>query len=857
LKAYKPVAALNGPRGAAFIADVPNLPDKSLTVQGDTALFSTLVNTSTWWQWWFIFMGYPNKGTSKEDEYEKMGDRAFAGGSHGEVWRGKRKCSRKERYCDETKKLVLKRLKVELGTDLLEAGLREIYFGHILMGEDDMFSVYVDHFFRESTSAFTRTRQELELWIVYEDAGPSLGSYLYQPMTTGGFVVYQHSLFWTKLRQSTSSETKVKRTEDKSLSVTRRESKNKNQFGKGMKKLNAAVGRTLMREVLRQLLKAASYLHGQGIVHRDIKPSNYLCSTKLDLAGLLESDAEGVDISEIKCVLADFSSAWDNFSNQNLYSHGPTAAEQTSEYAPPEALLGPTWIPFLETKPETYDSWSVGVVALELLLGTPNVFSVDQRTTAVLSNKMKKRGASEEEIQRALYLAALSQFCIYIPQSGGWPMGETHPLFNAAMVKQSCTIKDFHHALRARDPLGLGFDSTSDALLHLIWNLLAWDPRERMTATEALRHPYFTTIDLEQSHASSIASLMLDPRMDTRLTDTITEFRCPKCNRKFDDWRSCQKHAITRQHAKFCTYDRSQLPTCLNAHTLLPAHPFSGYCDIQGRRRTIEDFHSIHLHSAHQFYGVFDGHTGNLAAKFAASTFYELIHDRLSALKLSSSQHDWKKMAEIALVQVFDEIHVNFLSAASTAPSVMDQSGTTATVLYVNDDIIVVANVGDSRAVLSSWDDGVFRAIPLTIDHVASDPAELNLVKNRGGEITSNGGIDRVNGTLAITRSIGDAALAPLLSRIPHVNVASRKDLKEACGDFSGNSAPCFIVLASDGLWDVLSNQEAIDMVAEVLNSFTLWQETNAFQEAAQRLTHEAYVRGSTDNIGVCVVALE
>mmetsp|Transcript_28479 Transcript_28479/g.33764 ORF Transcript_28479/g.33764 Transcript_28479/m.33764 type:complete len:107 (-) Transcript_28479:78-398(-) len=73
---------------------------------------------------------------------------------------------------------------------------------------------------------------------------------------------------------------------------------------------------------------------------------------------------------------------------------------------------------------------------------------------------------------------------------------------------------------------------------------------------------------------------------------------------------------------------------------------------------------------------------------------------------------------------------------------------------------------------------------------------------------------------------------------------------------------PCFIVLASDGLWDVISNQEAVDMVELVIQKFDPnqgndWEEGVAFQEAAEMLTKEAYARGSTDNIGVCVVAIE
>jgi serine/threonine protein phosphatase PrpC len=491
---------------------------------------------------------------------------------------------------------------------------------------------------------------------------------------------------------------------------------------------------------------------------------------------------------------------------------------------------------------------------------------------------MQMRGASQDEIQRALYLAALSQFCIYVPTTApvkSWPLRAGDPLFNAAMVKQSCTIKDFHHALRARDPLGIGFDSRDDPLLHLIWKLLTWDPLERMTAVEALQHPYFTVIDLDDTcsemtvgNHNALESLALDPRMDIR-NDETAEFTCPKCGRTFEDWQSCQKHVTSRKHAKFCMYDRRTLPTCLNAHSMLPAHPNSGYCDIQGRRRTIEDFHSIQLHPKHQFYGIFDGHTGNLASKYAAATAYKEISKRLAGLDMNGEDTDeWKKDVQLNLTDAFSTIHYSFLKAVAFSPvGVMDQSGTTATIVYVTDEAVVVASVGDSRAILSSkerreGDSITMTALQLTPDHVASDPGEKSLVEQRGGVVTS-GGLPRVNGTLAITRSLGDARLSPWLSREPHVVTMSRRDMLIECGQhFDSDGLPCFIVLASDGLWDVVNNQEAVDMVAQVVQAHDerhgiSWEDGGAFQEAAEVLTQEAYVRGSTDNIGVCVIALD
>ena len=48
----------------------------------------SLLSESPWWKWWFVFMGFGKKKRS-QSEYERMGNHAFAGGSHGEVWRGK------------------------------------------------------------------------------------------------------------------------------------------------------------------------------------------------------------------------------------------------------------------------------------------------------------------------------------------------------------------------------------------------------------------------------------------------------------------------------------------------------------------------------------------------------------------------------------------------------------------------------------------------------------------------------------------------------------------------------------------------------------------------------------------------
>ena len=322
---------------------------------------------------------YPDHQQSsyQSNIYEEEGKSPFAGGSHGEIWKARRRCPSSvggvhpeddfTSSCDDDKDLIVKRLKIEHGYQVLEAGLREVYFGELLAREAEssaIFTTYVDHFFREGLKG------QVELWIVFENAGISLRSFLYTPVDTGGFVVFQHSSFWRRLRRGIAGGGGISAEEDENdedVSVAlfqpdqnqipphntqdgaRYENNTQNKFTKDSE------GGALLREVLRQLITAVAFLNERGIVHRDIKPSNVMCKTTSTKRGR---------IKDTHCVVGDFSSAWDKFSGRNLYDKGPSSSEQTNEYAPPEVLFqwGSSWAPFFHKNPYSYDSWSIGVV---------------------------------------------------------------------------------------------------------------------------------------------------------------------------------------------------------------------------------------------------------------------------------------------------------------------------------------------------------------------------------------------------------------------------------------------------------------------------------------------------------------
>ncbi|RDY03654.1 putative inactive protein kinase, partial [Mucuna pruriens] len=112
--------------------------------------------------------------------------------------------------------------------------------------------------------------------------------------------------------------------------------------------------------------------------------------------------------------IIDFGSGIDEFTLKHLYgSTGPSRAEQTYEYTPPEALLNATWYQGPTSSTLKYDMWSVGVVMLELVLGTPNVFQISALTRTLLDRQLE--GWNEGVKELAYKLRSFMELCILIP----------------------------------------------------------------------------------------------------------------------------------------------------------------------------------------------------------------------------------------------------------------------------------------------------------------------------------------------------------------------------------------------------------------------------------------------------------
>jgi len=147
-------------------------------------------------------------------------------------------------------------------------------------------------------------------------------------------------------------------------------------------------------------------------------------------------------------------------------------------------------------------------------------------------------------------------------------------------------------------------------------------------------------------------------------------------------------------------------------------------------------------------------------------------------------------------------------SRSSTANP--DWVGCTCVVCLVRPDVIVVANAGDSRAVLSRCR----QAVPLSEDHKPNLPAERARIHRAGGSLERQqvGSVvmHRVNGNLNLSRSIGDLEY----KKNPHLPpceqmICSTPDVHT----FKREAGDEFLIVACDGIWDVLGSQDAVDFV--------------------------------------------
>eukprot|EP00850_Spirogloea_muscicola_P006956 SM000034S12710 [mRNA] locus=s34:372921:376454:+ [translate_table: standard] len=291
-----------------------------------------------------------------------------------------------------------------------------------------------------------------------------------------------------------------------------------------------------------------------------------------------------------------------------------------------------------------------------------------------------------------------------------------------------------------------------------------------------------------------------------------------------------------------------------------------GAAACQGTERPLmEDMYAIEVDSTGSgpsFFGVFDGHGGDAVAVFLKSALWPVYKQKLAGLEPMRATFDaFLEVDQKTLVQpkgFFGGMRERGLggskcgATAATAVLLAPQGGRQQ---------LVAANVGDSRVVMSRRG----QAIQLTVDHKIPPPAanasecfQPNVEAERKRIEAKNptpkkplvvdvNGTWRVGGLLALSRAFGDVYLKDWSDGV--------KD--GASGGFGLTAEPTVVaedvsdgvellILATDGFWDTVSNQEAVDLALD-------WEKSASLELVSQKLVSLAQQRGTGDDVTVIV----
>lgn len=237
-------------------------------------------------------------------------------------------------------------------------------------------------------------------------------------------------------------------------------------------------------------------------------------------------------------------------------------------------------------------------------------------------------------------------------------------------------------------------------------------------------------------------------------------------------------------------------------------------------RRTMEDAHVVVDNfggeATQGYFAIYDGHGGRGAVDFTA----ENLHVNLLK-EIAKNPDDMKEALKQSYLSTDRDISEKRIQAGTTAVSALIQRSKDGSKRW-----LYVANAGDARAVIGRKG----KAVRLSYDHKGSDESETKRITDLGGFMLLN----RVNGILAVTRSLGDSSMKEYVIGEPFMTATEL------------NEDDTHLILACDGLWDVASDQEALDLILNDTDATLM----------SQKLLQYALKKGSTDNVSIMVILL-
>jgi len=243
--------------------------------------------------------------------------------------------------------------------------------------------------------------------------------------------------------------------------------------------------------------------------------------------------------------------------------------------------------------------------------------------------------------------------------------------------------------------------------------------------------------------------------------------------------------------------------------------------EVQGWRPNMEDaacvdeFVTTGFLREWSFLGVFDGHGGDHVSKRLAAElsthFYKICWEKFGD-KYGEGENIVAGDVKIALQTAFARMDDSVKAESAKNCGMLDYVGSTAIVVLISKTHIVAANLGDSRAILCR--NG--QALSLSEDHKPELPAERRRIEKAGGSVGMVGPCWRVDGWgLNLSRAFGDCHYKSRSDLPPgEQKVSSEPDIRIVALDYSTDT---FLCLACDGVFELLSNEDVVDVVKQSL----------------------------------------
>ena len=290
----------------------------------------------------------------------------------------------------------------------------------------------------------------------------------------------------------------------------------------------------------------------------------------------------------------------------------------------------------------------------------------------------------------------------------------------------------------------------------------------------------------------------------------------------------------------------------------------NGCClSIQGNRKTMEDSHIYEKYCRSncivEMYGVFDGHGGTETSYILKNKFPQYIIKNLENVDIKNISY---------VKQLLCNIFIDFDQWLFSKKDELDKSGSTAIIClviqHINGDLsreynIYLINLGDSRGIIAVHQNNNFQILLESLDHKPSSENEIRRIISCGGYI-KNLNIPRVNGYLSVSRSFGDFRKPGLKTQnLNYLGIQSplspEPDIFFSSFHSSSQKFDIYLLLACDGLWDVIKSSEAFDIIKKIgyssLSSTNNSSLQNNYPLICSSLITQAFKRGSNDNISV------